>query len=109
MVPCLSARHREAVQSTSNGPVERRDNMSGVSFLTAVKTFTPGRRRRRCEKGHRMLDLPPAFTHCGHQPDVVPCWDGAPPITPPADFLPPGYKKGDRYTGMNGQEKLFFS
>lgn len=78
--------------------------MSGVSFLAAVKTFTPGgRRRRRCEKQQRTLELQPggyaAQHQCGLlQPDVVPSWDGVPPITPPADFLPPGYKKGDRYT-----------
>ncbi|KAL6429379.1 hypothetical protein ACFW04_008216 [Cataglyphis niger] len=66
--------------------------MSGVGFLAAVKTFTPGgRRRRRCEKQQKVLELPPGY---GMQPDVVPPWDAAPPITPPAAFLPPGYKKG---------------
>ncbi|OAD61369.1 hypothetical protein WN48_01380 [Eufriesea mexicana] len=66
--------------------------MSGVGFLAAVKTFTPaGRRRRRCEKQQKVLELPPGYSM---QPDVVPCWDAAPPITPPAAFLPPGYKKG---------------
>uniref|UniRef100_V9IA85 Phosphatase and actin regulator 1 n=2 Tax=Apis cerana TaxID=7461 RepID=V9IA85_APICE len=66
--------------------------MSGVGFLAAVKTFTPGgRRRRRCEKQQKVLELPPGYAM---QPDVVPCWDAAPPITPPAAFLPPGYKKG---------------
>ncbi|KZC11994.1 Phosphatase and actin regulator 1 [Dufourea novaeangliae] len=66
--------------------------MSGVGFLAAVKTFTPGgRRRRRCEKQQKVLELPTGYTM---QPDVVPCWDAAPPITPPAAFLPPGYKKG---------------
>ncbi|KAL6255236.1 hypothetical protein P5V15_013574 [Pogonomyrmex californicus] len=66
--------------------------MSGVGFLATVKTFTPGgRRRRRCEKQQKVLELPPGY---GMQPDVVPSWDTAPPITPPAAFLPPGYKKG---------------
>lgn len=57
------------------------------SVLAAVKTFAPSvRRRRRCEKQH--LEL------YGDQPDIVPCWDTipAPPITPPAAFLP-GYKR----------------
>lgn len=63
--------------------------MSGVGFL--VKTFTPsGRRRRRCEKLQHKLELP-GYGQC--HPDVVPCWDTAPPITPPAAFLPPGYKR----------------
>lgn len=66
--------------------------MSGVGFLAAVKTFTPsGRRRRRCEKQQKVLELPAGYAM---QPDVVPTWDAAPPITPPAAFLPPGYKKG---------------
>lgn len=69
-----------------------REDMSGVGFLAAVKTLTPsGRRRRRCEKQQKVLELPPGY---GMQPDVVPSWDAAPPITPPAAFLPPGYKKG---------------
>ncbi|KAF7272629.1 hypothetical protein GWI33_014610 [Rhynchophorus ferrugineus] len=75
--------------------VERRtrrnssDMNAGVGFL--VKTFTPGgRRRRRCEKQQPKLELPdPNQCH----PDVVPYWDTAVPITPPAMFLPPGYKK----------------
>lgn len=67
-------------------------DMSGVGFLAAVKTFTPsGRRRRRCEKQQKVLELPVGYAM---QPDVVPTWDAAPPITPPAAFLPPGYKKG---------------
>lgn len=67
-------------------------DMSGVGFLAAVKTFTPsGRRRRRCEKQQKVLELPTGYVM---QPDVVPTWDAAPPITPPAAFLPPGYKKG---------------
>lgn len=75
--------------------------MSGVGFMTAMKTFGPAnRRRRRCEKQQRVLELP-GYGREQQQPppppppDVVPsCWDAAPPITPPAAFLPPGYKKG---------------
>lgn len=64
--------------------------MSGVGFL--VKTFTPsGRRRRRCEKQQHRLELPGYGQY--QQPDVVPFWDTAVPITPPAMFLPPGYKR----------------
>lgn len=89
--------------------------MSGVGFLAAVKTFAPGsiRRRRRCDKANNKLNIPTAYHQddvlvdnsnefhgqCHHQnatPDVVPSWDSAPPITPPAAFLPPGYKKGIR-------------
>lgn len=66
--------------------------MSGVGFL--VKTFTPsGRRRRRCEKQQHKLELPGYGSQYHHQPDVVPFWDTAVPITPPAMFLPPGYKR----------------
>ena len=75
--------------------------MSGVGFMTAMKTFGPaGRRRRRCEKQQRVHELPGYTCHQHqqqqqqYQPDVVPGWDAAPPITPPAAFLPPGYKKG---------------
>ncbi|KAJ3644267.1 hypothetical protein Zmor_026933 [Zophobas morio] len=67
--------------------------MSGVGFL--VKTFTPsGRRRKRCEKQQHKLELPGYGGQC--QPDVVPYWDTAVPITPPAAFLPPGYKRSFR-------------
>lgn len=63
--------------------------MSGVGFL--VKTFTPsGRCLRRCEKQQHKMELP-GYGQC--QPDVVPIWDSAPPITPPAAFLPAGYRK----------------
>nr|XP_012217206.1 PREDICTED: uncharacterized protein LOC105669046 [Linepithema humile]XP_012217208.1 PREDICTED: uncharacterized protein LOC105669046 [Linepithema humile]XP_012217209.1 PREDICTED: uncharacterized protein LOC105669046 [Linepithema humile]XP_012217210.1 PREDICTED: uncharacterized protein LOC105669046 [Linepithema humile] len=76
--------------------------MSGVGFLAAVKTFTPGgRRRRRCEKQQKVLELPSGY---GMQPDVVPPWDAAPPITPPAAFLPPGYKKGFPANEMRGRK-----
>lgn len=71
--------------------------MSGVGFL--VKTFTPGgRRRRRCEKQEHKLELP---RQGQSQPDVVPYWDTAPPITPPAAFLPPGYKR----SSFRGEDK----
>ncbi|KAK0094722.1 hypothetical protein PV326_010191 [Microctonus aethiopoides] len=108
MVTSLSELKKSNQQLLSNKIFDKNfdnresNNMSGVSFLAAVKTFTPsGRRRRRCDKQHKMLELPPAFGghQCSHhQPDVVPCWDSALPITPPADFLPPGYKKGDKYS-----------
>lgn len=60
------------------------------SVMAAVKTFGGGpsvRRRRRCDKQH--LEL------YGDQNDIITCWDTfpAPPITPPAAFLPPGYKR----------------
>ena len=72
--------------------------MSGVGFLAAVKTFTPSaRRRRRSEKQLQRLELPGTESSTGQQaapqPDVVPIWDTAPPITPPAAFLPPNHKK----------------
>lgn len=62
--------------------------MSGVGFLANIKTLTPSiRRRRRCEKHHLELYR--------DQQSVVPCWDAipAPPITPPAAFLAPGFKR----------------
>lgn len=61
--------------------------MSGVSFLSSMKTLTPGSRgrRRRCDK--------PTIEVVGGPPDVVPPWPPAPPITPPPAFLPPGYKR----------------
>lgn len=101
MVPYLSYR---GIESTI-APENRESNMSGVSFLTAVKTFTPGgRRRRRCDKQQKLLELPP-MGHCSLHPDVVPTWDTATPITPPADFLPPGYKKGDKFSGLHINNK----
>lgn len=62
--------------------------MSGVGFMANIKTLTPSiRRRRRCEKHHLELYR--------DQQNVAPCWDAipAPPITPPAAFLPPGFKR----------------
>lgn len=77
--------------------------MSGVSFL--VKTFTPsGRRRRRCEKQQHRLELP-GYGQC--QPDVVPYWDTAAPITPPAMFLPSGYKRA--HFGKSGKNRRKFT
>jgi hypothetical protein len=65
--------------------------MSGVGFLTTVKTFGPScRRQRRCEKQKTIRELP-AFAF--HQSDGVANWDAGLPITPPAAFLPPEYKK----------------
>lgn len=76
--------------------------MSGVSFL--VKTFTPnGRRRRRCEK--QQLELSEYGNQYQHQPDVVPFWDTAVPITPPAMFLPPGYKRSAEPPANEGKQK----
>lgn len=71
--------------------------MNGVGFL--VKTFTPsGRRRKRCEKQQHKLELPGYYgSHC--QPDVVPFWDAVTPITPPAAFLPAGYKRTSSFRG----------
>lgn len=72
--------------------------MSGVGFLASVKTLTPSiRRRRRCEKHHLELYR--------EQNNVVPCWDSMPatPITPPAAFLPTGFKR----LSARG-EKIFF-
>ncbi|XP_021915661.1 uncharacterized protein LOC110827867 [Zootermopsis nevadensis] len=71
--------------------------MSGVGFLAAVKTFTPSaRRRRRSEKQLQRLELPGTESSTAQQvthPDVVPTWDVAPPITPPAAFLPANHRK----------------
>lgn len=102
MVPHLSLKNRENIESINiRSENIDKNNMSGVSFLTAVKTFTPsGRRRRRCDKQQKLLELPP-MGHCSLHPDVVPTWDTATPITPPADFLPPGYKKGNKFSGLN--------
>jgi hypothetical protein len=72
--------------------------MSGVGFLATMKNFAPSiRRRRRGEKP--MLDL-----HNSNQAEVVP-WDSIPttPITPPAAFLPPGYKR----VSKKGKPKSF--
>ncbi|CAG9819168.1 unnamed protein product [Phaedon cochleariae] len=57
--------------------------MSGVGFLTKPFTSSVRRRRRRCEKlEHSQLQLQQ------QQPDVVPQWEMAVPITPPAAFRP---------------------
>lgn len=60
--------------------------MSGVKFL---KTFAPSiRRRRHCDK--EKLEI-----YNLEQNDNFNVWDAIPasPITPPAAFLPPGYKR----------------
>ncbi|KAF5273816.1 hypothetical protein FQA39_LY00931 [Lamprigera yunnana] len=64
--------------------------MSGVEFL--VKSFTPGgrRRRRRLEDQEHKLELP-GYGQC--RTETVSYWNMAPPITPPAAFLPPGYRR----------------
>ncbi|XP_076288533.1 uncharacterized protein LOC143213000 [Lasioglossum baleicum] len=88
----VSSPGRHGRRSIAPDTKSQKEEMSGVGFLAAVKTFAPGgRRRRRCEKQQKVLELPTGYAM---QPDVVPCWDAAPPITPPAAFLPPGYKKG---------------
>lgn len=87
-------------QEESNRKGHHRTRMSGVGFL--VKTFTPaGRRRRRCEKQQHKLELP---GYGQSQPDVVPYWESAAPITPPAAFLPPEFRRslfGEIYTRKN--------
>ncbi|CAG9833979.1 unnamed protein product [Diabrotica balteata] len=77
--------------------------MSGVGFL--VKTLTPSgrRRRRRAEKQQHKLELPGFVAgdrppQNPQQPDIVPQWDTAVPITPPAAFLPPGHRRSFRGT-----------
>lgn len=68
--------------------------MSSVKLMATMKTCPDVmHRRRRYEKQQRVLELPNCSASTV-QPDVVPYWDAAPPITPPAAFLPPGYKKG---------------
>ena len=91
--------------------------MSGVGYLTPVKSYVSSgtgsgggiasRRRRRCDDIAKRAHEMPGYTCQKHQhmmlqqircqqhaqPDVVPSWDAATPITPPAAFLPPGYKK----------------
>lgn len=62
------------------------NTMSGVKFL---KTFAPSiRRRRHCDK--EKLEI-----YNLEQNDNFNVWDAIPasPITPPAAFLPPGYKR----------------
>lgn len=62
-------------------------NISGVKFL---KTFAPSiRRRRQCDK--EKLEI----YNLESNSDNFNVWDAIPasPITPPAAFLPPGYKR----------------
>ncbi|KAJ8680021.1 hypothetical protein QAD02_015808, partial [Eretmocerus hayati] len=90
-----------------------------------------GRRRRpRCERQPRVLEIPPTGGYVCHQhqqqqqlaqPDIVvtSCgWDSnaAPPITPPAAFRPPGYRKSfspepkkDKNEQSNGTSNGFVS
>jgi hypothetical protein len=63
---------------------------SGAKFL---KTFAPSiRRRRQCDK--EKLEIVNLESN-NHHADNFHLFDGIPssPITPPAAFLPPGYKK----------------
>lgn len=70
--------------------------MSGISFVTNAKTLNPSirRRRRGCDK-HLNLHH--------EQPDIISNLDTFPvaPITPPAAFLPSGFKclsaRGENY------------
>lgn len=65
-------------------------NISGVKFL---KTFAPSiRRRRQCDK--EKLEI----YNLESNPDNFNVWDAIPasPITPPAAFLPPGYKRSGK-------------
>lgn len=62
---------------------------SGAKFL---KTFAPSiRRRRQCDK--EKLEI--VNLESNHHSESFHLFDGIPssPITPPAAFLPPGYKK----------------
>lgn len=64
--------------------------MSGVKFL---KTFAPSiRRRRQCDK--EKLEIYNLETNN----ENLNIWDAIPasPITPPAAFLPPGYKRSGK-------------
>jgi hypothetical protein len=69
--------------------------MSGVKFL---KTFAPSiRRRRQCDK--EKLEIYNLETNN----ENLNVWDAIPasPITPPAAFLPPGYKR----SGKSGKSR----
>lgn len=62
--------------------------MNGLELMASIKSLTPNiRRRRKCEKHHLELYR--------EQTNAVPTWDTtpAPPITPPAAFLAPGFKR----------------
>lgn len=64
---------------------------SGVKFL---KTFAPSiRRRRQCDK--EKLEIYNLETNN----ENFNVWDAIPasPITPPAAFLPPGYKRSGKF------------
>lgn len=82
--------------------------MSGVGFMQSVKTLNPSIRRRRwCDKHHLELNR--------DQPDLIPQLDSIPvtPITPPAAFLPPGFKrlstKGEMARSFGVFASLFFT
>lgn len=71
--------------------------MSGVGFLATMKTFAPSiRRRRRCDKQNLELNNASGGGIDGNDSkDIILQLDSIPvtPITPPAAFLPPGYKR----------------
>lgn len=70
-------------------------SLSGVKFL---KTFAPSiRRRRQCDK--EKLEIYNLETNN----DNLNIWDAIPasPITPPAAFLPPGYKRSGKFLSIS--------
>ena len=88
----LVPKKRKIIEGKKASIFENKAEMSGVGYMTSVKTVnTSIRRRRRCDRHH--LEL----SRCsgGDQPDLIPHLDSIPatPITPPAAFLPPGFKR----------------
>ena len=72
--------------------------MSGVGFLATMKTFAPSIRRRRRIDDKKNLELcnnsgENAAGCNGRNNDENLTTHDVPPITPPAAFLPPGYKR----------------
>lgn len=73
------------------GKLKSSPTSSGVKFL---KTFAPSiRRRRQCDKDK--LEI----YNLDANNDNLNVWDAIPasPITPPAAFLPPGYKRSGKF------------
>jgi hypothetical protein len=71
-------------------------NISGVKFL---KAFAPSiRRRRQCDKEKlEIYNLEAANSENFNVWDAIP----ASPITPPAAFLPPGYRRSGKEKSLN--------
>jgi hypothetical protein len=74
--------------------------MSGVGFLATMKTFAPSIRRRRRIDDKKPLELrnssnpgPSSSSSSSTTADENLVSHEVPPITPPAAFLPPGYKR----------------